>query len=1082
MSENNHADKNNEKEKNKKENSLGDYWALDSLVDSLQQRAKELNCLYKIEEILRDPDKPLELICPKVIEAIPLGWQYPDKCQAKIVIEDKEYISPDFSETAWVQTTDIAVQDMVFGAISVYYTEEMPLEDDGPFLKEETRLIRTIAERLGHWMMHNHVRQVVQELDSVRKDGISGERKEWPVVIKMLRHTDKNLYLNISRKILNHLCWSGVREAEKLAQVFGADEDLIEEEKLEGWNKPHVRRDLGLPADFSTAVFKIAANNLTDDAIMRLIRRWILEDKLSFLDQVVNRNLSLAEVADAIRRYHHVAQDEPTIYSPSKIGVHVSLIRRFLSDQLQYINVAKNFVEVDDFFHLLHNMIFSTESHGKLGGKSAGLYMATQILRKEARKNENLQNVKIPKTWYVTSDVLLHFMHYNNFDEVVEQKYKEINQVRLEYPHIIQSFKSARFPADITNGLSMALDDFGERPLIVRSSSLLEDRVGAAFSGKYKSLFIANQGSKQNRLDALIDAIAEVYASTFGPDPIEYRAERGLIDFGEEMGIIIQEVVGTRVGKYFLPSFAGVAFSRNEFRWSPRIKREDGLIRLVPGLGTRAVDRLSDDYPIMIAPGQPGLRVNVTTDETVRYSPRKIDVINLETNNFETIDINGFLKEVGFDLPRINDIVSILDGDHLRRATASNLDFDHNELVATFEGLVTGTPFVRQIRAILDTLEKTLGYPIDIEFASDGRDFYLLQCRAQSYSPENSPVPLPKDVPREQVVFTADKYISNGWAEVTHIVYVDPKMYSQLPDRQMIIDVGKAVGKLNKILPRRQFILMGPGRWGSRGDIKLGVSVTYSEINNTAALIEIAFKRGSYLPDVSFGTHFFQDLVEAEIKYLPLYPDDEGIVFNERILTRSPNLLPDILPEFASLADTIKVIDVPKIADGKVLRLLMNADLGEAMGMLAEPIAADQEAASAVVTPQQPSRGDYWTWRLQFAEQIATRLDPKRFGVVGMYIFGSTKNATAGPDSDVDLLVHFRGDGHQLEELRLWLEGWSLCLGELNYLRTGYKSDGLLDVHIITDDDIARKSSYAVKIGATTDPARQLMLGGNDID
>ena len=92
---------------------------------------------------------------------------------------------------------------------------------------------------------------------------------------------------------------------------------------------------------------------------------------------------------------------------------------------------------------------------------------------------------------------------------------------------------------------------------------------------------------------------------------------------------MIQEVVGHRVGDYFMPAFAGVAFSRNEFRWSPRIRREDGLIRLVPGLGTRAVDRISDDYPILVAPGQPSLRVNVTLDEMIRYSPKQMDVINL---------------------------------------------------------------------------------------------------------------------------------------------------------------------------------------------------------------------------------------------------------------------------------------------------------------------------------------------------------------------------------------------------------------------------------------------------------------------
>ena len=185
--------------------------------------------------------------------------------------------------------------------------------------------------------------------------------------------------------------------------------------------------------------------------------------------------------------------------------------------------------------------------------------------------------------------------------------------------------------------------------------------MGAAFSGKYKSLFLANQGSKQERLDAVMDAIAEVYASTFSPDPIEYRSERGLIDFGEEMGIMIQEVVGKKVGKYYLPAYAGVAVSNNEFRWSPRIKRKDGLVRLVPGLGTRAVDRLSDDYPILVAPGQPNLRVNVTTDEVIRYSPEKIDVINLETNDFETLDIRDFLKEVGYELPAVNKMVSIVD-------------------------------------------------------------------------------------------------------------------------------------------------------------------------------------------------------------------------------------------------------------------------------------------------------------------------------------------------------------------------------------------------------------------------------------
>jgi pyruvate,water dikinase len=217
------------------------------------------------------------------------------------------------------------------------------------------------------------------------------------------------------------------------------------------------------------------------------------------------------------------------------------------------------------------------------------------------------------------------------------------------------------------------------------------------------------------------------------------------------------------------------------------------------------------------------------------------------------------------------------------------------------------------------------------------------------------------------------------------------------------------VGRLNMLLPKRQFVLMGPGRWGSRGDIKLGVSVTYSEINNTAVLLEIARQKGNYVPELSFGTHFFQDLVEAEIRYLPLYPDDPGTIFHELFFRRSGNILPDLLPEFAHLSDVIRVIDVPRETDGRVLRVLMNADLDEAVGMLAPPGAAagpvDETKWIVEATPE-----NHWRWRLRMAERIASHVDAQRFGIKALYVFGSTKNATAGPGSDVDLIVHDRGD------------------------------------------------------------------------
>ncbi len=1049
---------------------------IDDLIWGLQERAKELNCLYEIEEVMNRPDADIDDVCKGIVEAIPPGWQYPDICVARIILEGKFYQSPSFKITHWMQQADILVQDKKVGEISVLYTEDMPRADVGPFLKEETKLLETIADRLSHFIMYNRMKQVFQEYQSAKKDLSEDKTDEWQIALNFLKQTDKDLYMSIARRMLNHLSWAGIHEAERLMMNLDIGIRGRAEEDINDENRPHERRVMTFDDRMCEKTFQIAAKHLSNEQILANIQKWIQEDRLSFLVQVTSKNSPLGEVIDAIRRYHRVAHEGIELPPASKRGVQASLIRRFLSDQPEFINTARDYIDIDDFYEILDHIVYTPGSSGRLGGKSAGLFLANQIIKRSKQPEDILDDIKIPKTWYIASDVLFSFFSHNDLADISEQKYKDINQIRLEYPHIIQTFKSCSFPTEIVQGLSMILDDFKDRPLIVRSSSLLEDRAGASFSGKYKSLFLANQGSKQQRLEALKDAIAEVYASLFGPDPIDYRAERGLLDFSEEMGIMIQEVVGTKVGNYFIPSFAGVAFSRNEFRWSPRIKHDDGLLRLVPGLGTRAVDRVANDYPVLIAPGQIGLRVNAAVEEIIRYSPKKIDVINLKTNTFETVDIDEFLEDCGESWPEVERIVSIYDSNHIRKPLGKHIDFEKDNLVVTFEGLVTDSKFIPKIQSLLKLLEKRLGFPVDIEFASDGKDFYLLQCRAQSFSRGHSPAAIPENVQKDRILFSANRYISNGAvSDISHIVYVDPQNYDRLTDQSTLLAVGRAVGSLNKLLPRRKFILMGPGRWGSRGDIKLGVRVTYSDINNTVALIEIAKKKGNYVPDLSFGTHFFQDLVESEIYYLPLYPDNEDTVFNEKFFLASENILSEILPEFAHLCETVKVIDVAKKAEGQLLHISMNAEVDKALGFLSGESIAKHMIQSAQMVVDSKST-NYWAWRFQMAEHIASRLDPERFGVIGFYIFGSTKNATAGPESDIDLLIHFDGTEKQRSDLLIWLEGWSLSLDEINYHRTGHRTGGLLDVHLVTDEDIANKNSYALKIGAITDAARPLSM------
>ena len=1048
---------------------------IDNLVVELQERAKELNTLFVIEDSLNRTDITMRQAFHTILDAIPGGFQYPNNCMAKLVYGEIVYQSPEFKETTWVLKSDLIVQDKIVGHIAVYYRKEVPVAEIGPFLRSEKRLLDTIAGRLGHFILHQKLKVVFQELRSVREQ-VDGKRKgEWRVVLDMIRKTDPNLFMSLLRKLLHLLCWKGVEDAEMLMKQNSAyRQGSVEEEHYDD-NRPLKISRIANYDQYADTLMQLADENLPDETILSKIQKWIQEDKSSLLIKVVdNQDTSLSEIADAIRKFYHMTPDQFELPPSTIKGLRVSLLRRFFTEQLDYISVAKEYVKLTDFYKLIDKMIFPPGSHGKLGGKSAGLFLAYHILRRETDKQELFKDIKIPKTWYITSDGVINYIQYNNLDEVLEQKYKEIDEVRIEYPHVVQLFKNSQFPPDIIKGLAIALDDLGERPLIVRSSSLLEDQIGAAFSGKYKSLFLANQGTKQQRLWALMDAIAEVYASTFSPDPIEYRAERGLIDFHEEMGIMIQEVVGTRIGKYFMPAFAGVAFSNNEFRWSPRIRRDDGLVRLVPGLGTRAVDRLGDDYPILISPGQPNLRINVSPEEVRRYSPKRIDVINLDTNEFESIEISNLIEEYGAYYPEFVNIFSVLDGNMMRQPSPLDVDDTDKEFVVTFEGLMGKTNFLKKIGAILKTLQEKIKTPVDIEFAHNGTHLYLLQCRPQSYVGEASPDIIPKEIPGNKIIFNANKYVSNGKVpEISHIVYVDPGKYSEIADRETMLAVGRAVGKLNKSLPKRKFILMGPGRWGSRGDIKLGVSVTYSEINNTAMLIEIAKKKGNYMPDLSFGTHFFQDLVEANIRYLPLFPDEENIIFNEKFLMESKNVLAEIVPEFESLSEIIHVIDVARETDGMNLRVLINADLETAIAMVAAPTGIEIKDEELIEEIEHES-GDHWRWRMKMAESIAAKLDHEKFGVKDIYIIGSTKNTTASPDSDIDLIVHIDKNKCDEEKLKLWFEGWSLALSEANYLRTGYRTDGLLDVRLISDIDILNKTEFGNKINALTDRAKLL--------
>ncbi len=622
----------------------------------------------------------------------------------------------------------------------------------------------------------------------------------------------------------------------------------------------------------------------------------------------------------------------------------VVLLKGLISDHLAFVGIAKNLFSIEDLQFVRSRRI----GRGKVGGKAAGMLLAWKILQlaesqQDADPAEPLDvrsRVVLPESYFVGADVFYDFVALNDLHHLNDQKYKPRQQIEADYPEVRQAFIGGRFPDNIVRGLRDVLDKIGPRPLIVRSSSLLEDNFGTSFAGKYESIFLPNQGTPQENLQDLLLGISEVYASVFHPDALFYRQQMGLLDYDERMAILLQEVQGERHGDYFFPTLAGVAFSRNPFRWTSKIRREDGFVRMVWGMGTRAVERVAQDYPRMVALSHPELRPEVGAVEIRRYSQHYVDLINLAENRFETWSVNKILS---MEFPSARLLVSVDKGDYLQRPLAYDPSVPPGKLVLTFDNLLTRTRFVPLLKAMLQILTAYFGCSVDVEFTADilpGRPqpdfcFHLLQCRPQALEEPQQTVEIPTTVSAADVLFTADRLVPQGRVQrIRHVVFVDPRAYARSPDETTRLQIARIVGRLNQALEEKSFILIGPGRWGSNSP-ELGVKVTYADIFHTAMLVELGLAEGGgAAPEVSYGTHFFQDLVEANIYPLAVYPGQRDVVFAWDFFCNAPNHLAELVPEAARYSEYVRVVDVPEASGGRFLEVIMDGDLGQAMGYL----------------------------------------------------------------------------------------------------------------------------------------------------
>ena len=447
----------------------------------------------------------------------------------------------------------------------------------------------------------------------------------------------------------------------------------------------------------------------------------------------------------------------------------------------------------------------------------------------------------------------------------------------------------------------------------MRSSSLLEDAFGNAFAGKYESIFCVNQGTPDQRYAQFKDAVRRVFASAMNEDALTYRLQRGLDQQDEQMALLVQRVSGSSRSHYFFPDLAGVGISYNTFVWKPGMDPGAGMLRLVLGLGTRAVNRVEDDYPRLVALDTPLLRPHAGLGDTRKYSQHEVDVLDVESNQLEAIPLKEVMtEEMGIQ----RDLVGVRDSEAAERFRERGV-VGEEAWILTFDNLLSESPFPEVMRKMLKKLEDAYEYPVDVEFTANfsGSDLKinLVQCRPLQTMGEAKRMDIPVDIEEERILFSTEGGFmgSNAFQPIARIITVDPEGYTVLSLSEKY-DIARLIGKLNRLIKDREAtpaLLMGPGRWGTTTPT-LGVPVRFSEINNIAVMAEIEYAGGSLVPELSFGSHFFQDLVETNIFYVALFPGRSGVVLNRGWTAGRANALTAMVPDAGRYASVVQVYDV----------------------------------------------------------------------------------------------------------------------------------------------------------------------------
>ncbi len=558
-----------------------------------------------------------------------------------------------------------------------------------------------------------------------------------------------------------------------------------------------------------------------------------------------------------------------------------------------------------DYFDIKNHMIGT----GMIGGKACGMLLARKII--ENRRPDIYEKMEPHDSFYIGSDVFYSFVVENGFWNLrIRQRSEE------EYFAVAEEFAACllngKFSREMEEQFVKLLEYYGQDPIIVRSSSILEDGFGNAFAGKYESVFCSNSGDMNQRLEELENAVRTVYASTMSRSALDYRSRRGLQARDEQMAILVQRVSGSYYGECYMPCVAGVGYSFSPYRFMDNLDPNAGMLRLVMGLGTSAVDRTEGSYPRLVSLDKPCATTARNSGEKHQFSQRRLELMNRVSRKLEQVDpeyvkplLPGFMKKLLFEHD--------FDTERMFRERGQSREIEF----VSCQGIVEKEILMKQMQDILHEIQSEYDYPVDTEFTinlSEDGDYVinLLQCRPLQVFRDSEDAVIPENTAGEDVLFEC-RGSAMGLSrnvKLDLIVMVDPIKYYNMPYRDKP-KIANAIGAVNWAMrgKGKKMLLMVPGRIGTSSP-ELGVPAVFSDISEFEAICEISDSRAGYNPELSYGSHFFQDLVEAGILYNAIFENEKTIQYNPDMIKNLPNIIGEFVDDIEEVGDIVSVSDV----------------------------------------------------------------------------------------------------------------------------------------------------------------------------